>query len=101
MSSSIRLNSEIITARRVRTMKKAITQDDLIFDNIKLMVEERKRHEKAAKDGGMLLPDNEGLFGKAIKDVYGKIKDKIMSGEFYDLIKIPAPACIHHPTTHL
>lgn len=24
-----------------------------------------------------------------------------MAGEFYDLFKIPAPACIHHPTTHL
>ena len=37
----------------------------------------------------------------AIKEVAGKVAAKALKGEVGDIMKVPTPAQIHHPGSHL
>ena len=60
-----------------------------------------KRHKYAHPKGGMQLHDEGNIIGTAVKDILGKVANKIMKVEFTDILKMSSPACIHCPNTYL
>ena len=62
---------------------------------------EYKLHPWACASGGLVSADKEGIIAAAVKEVAKKIGQKALRGEISDMIGIPAPSYIHHPTSHL
>lgn len=60
-----------------------------------------KLHPQACASGGITTSDNEGIIASAVKEIAKKIAEKAMRGQISDMIGIPAPAYIHHHTSHL
>ena len=60
-----------------------------------------ERHPLAHEKGGFRPQDPEGLVPDAIKDVLKKVGSKIATLQFFDLMKISAPAKTAYPTTYL
>lgn len=63
--------------------------------------EERPRHKFANPKGGMNLYDEGNVIPAAFKDYVAKITNKIVKGQFNDLLKISSPAFIHCPITYV
>jgi len=63
--------------------------------------EEKARHPYASAKGGMNLYDEGGIIPAAIKEVLSKIANKMVKGQFTDILKISSPAFIHHPVTYV
>ena len=49
----------------------------------------------------MNLYDEGGIIPAAIKEVLSKIANKMVKGQFTDMLKISSPAFIHHPVTYV
>lgn len=60
-----------------------------------------KRHKYAHPKGGMQLHDEGNIINTAVKDILGKVANKIMKVEFTDILKMSSPAYIHCPNTYL
>ncbi len=45
--------------------------------------------------------DEGGVIPGAVKEMAGKITSKLLKGDFSDILKIPAPAYIHHDWTYI
>lgn len=59
------------------------------------------RHKNANPKGGINIADEGGVIPGAIKDVVAKITNKIVKGDFGDILKTPAPAYIHAERTYI
>ena len=59
------------------------------------------RHKLANPKGGITMLDEGGIVPGAIKDVAAKITNKIIKGDFSDILKTPAPAYIHVERTYV
>ena len=53
------------------------------------------------KTGGIKIVDEGSIFPAAAKDVASKIAAKTLKGEIGDVLKVPTPAQVHHPGSHL
>ena len=51
--------------------------------------------------GGMQLHDEGNVINHAVKDILGKVANKLMKVEFSDILKMSSPAYIHCPNTYL
>lgn len=61
--------------------------------------DEKPRHPFANPKGGMSLQDEGNVIPAAFKDFMGKIANKIVKGQFTDLLKIASPSFMHCPIT--
>lgn len=59
------------------------------------------RHKLANPRGGIHLLDEGGIVPGAVKDIVGKITNKIIKGDFSDILKTPAPAYVHVERTYV
>jgi hypothetical protein len=49
----------------------------------------------------MVLLDEDNISTKVFKETLSRLGNKIIKGEFHDLLKQPAPAYLHAPSTYL
>lgn len=59
------------------------------------------RHKQAHPKGGLNLLDQDGIVPGAIKDTVAKITNKLIKGDFGDILKTPAPAYVHVERTYV
>jgi hypothetical protein len=59
------------------------------------------RHKLGHPKGGINLLDEGGIVPGAIKDTVAKITNKIIKGDFGDILKTPAPAYMHVERTYV
>jgi len=59
------------------------------------------RHPLANPKGGISLKDEGGIVPGAVKDIVAKITNKIIKGDFSDILKTPAPAYVHIERTYV
>jgi len=60
-----------------------------------------ERHPLAHDKGGFRPQDPDKLIPEAAKDLMGKVGEKLIKLQFFDLMKISAPAKIAYPMTYL
>jgi hypothetical protein len=49
----------------------------------------------------MVLIDEDNLSAKVFKDMISRLGKKLIKGEFHELLRKPAPAYFHSPSTYL
>ena len=47
------------------------------------------------------MRDDDGIIQSVFREMFGKVANKIINGEFEDLLRTPAPAQIHIDRTYL
>jgi hypothetical protein len=57
-------------------------------------------HPWASETGGLISHDSDGSMASAIKEVSKKIAANAVRGKLADMVSVPAPAYIHHYTSH-
>ena len=62
---------------------------------------EFKLHPWACTSGGITTSDTEGVISSALKEIGQKIAEKALRGQITEMVGIPAPAYVHHHTSHL
>ena len=60
-----------------------------------------KLHVKSTEKGGLEMEDEGNVIPAAVKELVAKIASKAIKGNLSDVINMPAPASIHHYSTHL
>lgn len=61
----------------------------------------KPRHKFGNHKGGMNLVDEGNIIPGAVKDIVGKVANKIVKVQFSDLLKTSAPAFLHCERTYL
>lgn len=59
------------------------------------------RHKLAHPKGGIQMLDEGGVIPGCVKDLAGRITNKLMKGDFGDVLKTPAPAYMHVERTYV
>ena len=59
------------------------------------------RHKLANPKGGLAVRDDGGVVPSAVKEVMARVTAKIMSADFSDILKTPAPAYVHVERTYV
>lgn len=81
-------------------MSESLQQQPTVKDYI-LNDQDYKIHIDAMEKGGIKIIDEGGVMPAALKDIAKKVAKATMKGQVGDLMKIPAPAYVHHPLSHL
>lgn len=59
------------------------------------------RHKLAHPKGGLTMADEGGIIPGAVKDMTSKLANKLIKGDFTDILRTPAPAFIHVERTYV
>ncbi len=59
------------------------------------------RHKLANPKGGLQILDEGGVIPGAVKDLASKITNKLLKGDFSDMLRTPAPAYVHVERTYV
>ena len=62
---------------------------------------ERKRHKLAHPNGGLCMNDEDGSTRPGFINMMGKLVKKLITMQFYDILKNPPPTLTYYPRTYL
>ena len=59
------------------------------------------RHKLANPKGGLAVRDDGGVVPSAVKELMARVTAKIMTADFSDILRTPAPAYVHVERTYV